>query len=299
MDARMRIGIRAPHAALVLMVCWLSAPAPAFQTKIHRIQSGGDSIQSAIDAARNGDEIIVGPGIYRERIDFLGKSITLRSESGAEYTLIDGRCQEESPSCSSVVTMRMGEGPDTRLIGFSIAGGRGTRMARDERHRRCGGGLLLIDSSPVISNCLILNNQADEGGACFSRGGTPVFENCWFYLNESIIDGAEIRCVESRPRLIACGFHRDGIQWEDVGLIDVRNDCGVSGACCLQEHCIITTLTACVDAAGVWQGENRLCVPEVCPAFCVEDVNADGRVNMTDVLRVLDSWGRCGGTVRR
>ena len=27
MDARMRIGIRAPHAALVLMVCWLSAPA--------------------------------------------------------------------------------------------------------------------------------------------------------------------------------------------------------------------------------------------------------------------------------
>ena len=114
MDARMRIGIRAPHAALVLMVCWLSAPAPAFQTKIHRIQSGGDSIQSAIDAARNGDEIIVGPGIYRERIDFLGKSITLRSESGAEYTLIDGRCQEESPSCSSVVTMRMGEGPDTR-----------------------------------------------------------------------------------------------------------------------------------------------------------------------------------------
>ena len=147
------------------MVCWLSAPAPAFQTKIHRIQSGGDSIQSAIDAARNGDEIIVGPGIYRERIDFLGKSITLRSESGAEYTLIDGRCQEESPSCSSVVTMRMGEGPDTRLIGFSIAGGRGTRMARDERHRHCGGGLLLIDSSPVISNCLILNNQADEGGA--------------------------------------------------------------------------------------------------------------------------------------
>ena len=145
----------------------------------------------------------------------------------------------------------------------------------------------------MISNCLILNNQADEGGACFSRGGTPVFENCWFYLNESIVDGAEIQCVESRPRLIACGFHRDGIQWEDVGLIDVRNDCGVSGACCLQEHCIITTLTACVDAAGVWQGENRLCVPEVCPAFCVEDVNADGRVNMTDVLRVLDS-GRCG-----
>ena len=27
----------------------------------------------------------------------------------------------------------------------------------------------------------------------------------------------------------------------------------------------------------------------------VEDINGDGRVNMTDVLRVLDAWGMCGG----
>ena len=40
------------------------------------------SIQAAIDAANNGDEIIVSPGTYVETIDFNGKAITVRSASG-------------------------------------------------------------------------------------------------------------------------------------------------------------------------------------------------------------------------
>ncbi len=37
------------------------------------------SIQTAIDNAVDGDEIVVAPGTYFETIDFLGKAITLRS----------------------------------------------------------------------------------------------------------------------------------------------------------------------------------------------------------------------------
>ncbi|MCH9021473.1 MAG: hypothetical protein IID32_01760, partial [Planctomycetes bacterium] len=40
------------------------------------------TIQGAIDAAVNGDEVVVDPNTYYEIIDFLGKAITVRSASG-------------------------------------------------------------------------------------------------------------------------------------------------------------------------------------------------------------------------
>ncbi len=46
----------------------------------------GDSIQDAIVAAMDGDEIVVSPGTYFETIDLLGKAITLRSsDETAQY----------------------------------------------------------------------------------------------------------------------------------------------------------------------------------------------------------------------
>ncbi len=55
----------------------------------------GDSIQDAIDAAMDGDEIVVAEGTYLEAIDFLGKAITVRSTDPADpvvvaNTIIDG-----------------------------------------------------------------------------------------------------------------------------------------------------------------------------------------------------------------
>lgn len=47
------------------------------------------SIQSAIAVAVNGDTVLVQPGTYGENLDFLGKSITLESASGASVTIID------------------------------------------------------------------------------------------------------------------------------------------------------------------------------------------------------------------
>ena len=42
------------------------------------------TIQAAIDAAVDGDEVEVHPGTYNETINFLGKAITVRSSGGAK-----------------------------------------------------------------------------------------------------------------------------------------------------------------------------------------------------------------------
>src|ERR1700749_2538142 len=48
------------------------------------------TIQSGIDAAANGDTVLVAPGTYNEHIDFKGKLITVTSSGGASVTTIDG-----------------------------------------------------------------------------------------------------------------------------------------------------------------------------------------------------------------
>ena len=47
------------------------------------------TIQDAINAGADVDEIVVAPGTYFETINFLGKSVTVRSTDGPEVTIIE------------------------------------------------------------------------------------------------------------------------------------------------------------------------------------------------------------------
>ncbi|MCX7668111.1 MAG: hypothetical protein N2Z84_04180, partial [Atribacterota bacterium] len=83
------------------------------------------TIQEAINKARDGDEIVVAPGLYRECIDFKGKNVVLRSEDPenpavVSQTIIDGNRN------GSVVTFKSGEGNQAILAGFTIRNGTGT-----------------------------------------------------------------------------------------------------------------------------------------------------------------------------
>ena len=63
-----------------------------------------NSIQEAIDAVSDNDEICVGPGTYYEQIDFLGKAIRLYSTHGPGATII-GPASFSSPP-NPLVRMR-------------------------------------------------------------------------------------------------------------------------------------------------------------------------------------------------
>ncbi|MBI1826344.1 MAG: right-handed parallel beta-helix repeat-containing protein [Planctomycetes bacterium] len=164
-------------------------------------------IQEAIAAAHGGDEIIVGPGMYNEAIDFLGKAITVRSSNGPSTTKIDATGLNRS-----VVTCRLGEGPATLLDGFTIKGGKANS----------GGGMYNDISSPTIRNCTFSQNVAtNEGGGIYNNRGKPVITNCRFIHNSSWIGGA-LENWYSNSTIVNCIFVRNDAS-SDGGGIDNYN----------------------------------------------------------------------------
>ncbi|MBM44606.1 MAG: hypothetical protein CMJ36_06315 [Phycisphaerae bacterium] len=252
--------------------------------QVLRVPGDHATIQSAIEAADDGDTILVAPGRHAGGIDFLGKAVELVSEGGPDVTTIHGGCG------GTVICIVQGEGAGALIEGFTISGGTGDPGPGGNR---IGGAFRIEESSPTIRRCILVNNTADLGAAAWVLKAAPTFEGCWFDRNVSTL-GAEIDCTGSEPRIIRCGFHDDGIAWRDTGAISIRDDCGDAGACCIAGACVMTTIDACEDARGQWWGDGVDCAGSPCPPPCPADVSGDGVVNMTDLLRVLDAWGWCG-----
>jgi hypothetical protein len=140
----------------------------------------------------HGDIIVVAPGTYFETIDFLGKSITLRSSGGPAATVIDG-----SGFNSSVVRCVNGEGASTVLEGFTVTGG----------DADIGGGMLNIGSSPTIIDCIFAANHAgDRGGGMYNRQGSPTIIGSTFEGNSAVEMGGGMFNLRASPTVTECLF---------------------------------------------------------------------------------------------
>src|SRR5713226_3054867 len=73
-----------------LLTLGLWGVVPASASTVFDVPGNFPTIQAAIDAAANGDTVVVEPGTYFENIDFKGKLITVRSSQGPSVTTIDG-----------------------------------------------------------------------------------------------------------------------------------------------------------------------------------------------------------------
>ena len=158
------------------------------------------TITIAINLAVNGDEIVVQPGIYFEAISLNGKTLTLRSASGPESTIIDGLGQ-----LKSVVRVISGEGATTLIEGFTIRNGVATAAAPGDR----GGAIYCNLTSPTIRDCILVGNQAVVGGAIYTNGGAPKVELCSIIENDAVTslgDGGAIYANATALTLTDCEF---------------------------------------------------------------------------------------------
>lgn len=135
------------------------ALVPGAAAEVIHVPADQPTIQSGINAAVNGDEVVIAPGIYFEHISHVGKAITVRGSTGAaEDVIIDGA------GVGPVVAFLGGEGPDSVIADVTVQNG---------FQAGWGGGVMIWQTSPTVRGCLVRNNEAGvQGGGIAVRSAS-------------------------------------------------------------------------------------------------------------------------------
>ncbi len=176
---------------VIAVALFMSVASGASAETHHLLPDGtGDfaTIQAAIDASSDGDIVVLGSGVFmgegNRNIDFLGKAITVRSESGhPEDCVVD--CYE----LGSTWWLRgflflSGEGPSSILDGVTVR-----NASMYSTHSSGIAGAIHCTASPTISNCIIEENLVGGRGAGFYCSGA----GCAPYISECVIRGNTVR----------------------------------------------------------------------------------------------------------
>jgi hypothetical protein len=138
------------------------------------------TIQAAIDAAVDGDEVVLADTLYsgpgNTNLDFGGRLITVRSDSGNPSV-----CGIDGQNVNRAFTFTNQEDASAVVEGLTIR----------DCQAALGAGIYIFDSSPTISNCVFRWNLAtDEGGAVYLEDSSSVITDCQFYENDAFRGGA-------------------------------------------------------------------------------------------------------------
>ena len=192
------------------------------------IEVPGDypTIQAGIDAAVDGDTVLVANGIWtgdgNKNLDFGGKAITVTSENGAENCIIN--CEGDGRG----FYFGNGEGENSEVSGFTITNGFDVD----------GGGLYCYNASPTITNCIISGNTADDyGGGIHCYNASPTITDCTISGHQAWWGGG-ICCSRSSPTIVNCTI--SGNTADDYG----------GGIYCYDSSPTITDCTISGNAAG-------------------------------------------------
>jgi parallel beta-helix repeat protein len=191
-------------ACITLLFIFCSMPLSAATI---RVPADQPTIQAGIDAAGDGDTVLVADGIFtgegNRGITFHGYSITLVSENSAASCIID--CESEARG----LYFTTGETEHAVLDGFTIKNGAAAEgagiycyqsspsiincvvqecVAGGEPDRGNGGGIYCLEASPAISGCTITGNHADYsgGGLYLSTNSAPEITNSIIAENSTL-----------------------------------------------------------------------------------------------------------------
>jgi parallel beta-helix repeat protein/predicted outer membrane repeat protein len=257
------------------------------------------TIQAAIDAAIDGDLILVSPGTYTGSgwavIDVSGKNLVIRSAGGSDVTILDGEDQRAVIECGGIVAFT--------IEGFTITRGRSN----------VGAGVYISGSAAhMMRDCVITANTATYrgGGVYCSTNAQPRFEQCSISQNVSSNNGGGVYCaLNSAPEFRDTAINENTTSASGgafalstnahvyiEGSTILLNTAAYAGAfyCTSSGSATLVGVEACGNGSNAfvcaWQDGGGNSIMDECSTPCV-DVNGDGATEVHDLLAVLEHWG--------
>jgi hypothetical protein len=134
------------------------------------------TIQAALNAAESGDKVLLTDGVFRgtgnRELDFHGKAVVLRSQSGDTSSVVID-CQ----ATGRAFRFYSGETRATRIEGLTV------KMAVQGGPGVGGGAIACEFSGPSFRNCAFHECISTHGCVVMAWHASPVFQGCRFYDN--------------------------------------------------------------------------------------------------------------------
>jgi hypothetical protein len=286
------------------------------------------TIQSAIDAAVDGDVVVIAAGEYViESPITITKAIVLTSAGSALDTVITSVASVVVPIFSyelsdkqsvAIRNLRIQQTRGIRIIGGSAVvenclfmdnattGSEGGaisgsgRLIIDScaflRNRGSYGGAVFVGSSHLdLRDSLFISNSAfgsvGEGGAVHLTATPAVISGCVFLGNLATIGGAICRWWNSpTASVVGCGFTGNSSNWNCC--VSCTN-CGSVDSGAFVTDCDGDSIPDAVAVLVAPSSDlNQDGIPDACQ--CPADFIADGTVNAADLGVMLNFWGTDG-----
>ena len=199
------------------------------------------TIQEAISAASDNDEIWVKQGVYNLSVSTgVGKAVGLFGGfAGGEANRYQRDWHKYATTVDGQDTVRCFFITDDAIIdGFSIVNGYDSTS---------GGGIYNYECYPTIGNCDVSDNSAPSGGGIFNETSGAFITNCGFFENDASDDGGGVynnddsssvitNCLfvgnsagdngggiyndESSPTITNCSFSGNSAVWYGGGIFN-------------------------------------------------------------------------------
>jgi hypothetical protein len=178
----------------------------------------GNSIQNALNAANEGDIILLQPGTYPENLTWPQTNDLTLIGSGSENTIINGGNNDNvifiyfNSNGNLLTSLMISRLTITEGNGHSDSGGGIYCSIQNQPDHLItledlviegnstagrGGGLYLAFANATINNCSIINNESESyGGGVDIHGGSYSFNSVEIVGNTSINEGGGIRLYD-------------------------------------------------------------------------------------------------------